>query len=103
MPNEATKTEIGTAVSGRVDPIVMRFAACKYLDFTDNYTAKKQVLGGGKVFWLRDVSYDPTLPAMVQFCSKRGRLNHPEACLCDRDKRCSDYVDFDHVVNVPDA
>jgi len=78
----------------------MKFTACKYLDFSDNYTAKKQVLGSGKVFWLRDVSYDPSLPAMVQFCSKRGRINDPEGCTKASKAYCSDYEEFEH--NVPD-
>jgi len=84
------------------DECLMRFNACKYLDFSDNYIAKKQILGIGKVFWMRNVR-DSTLPAMIQFCSKRGRLNDPEASLCEKHKLCSDYVDFKHVVNVPDA
>ena len=82
---------------------VRHFNACKHLDFSDSYTAKKQATANGQVFWLRDVSYDPTLPAMVQFCSKRGRLNHPGACLNIGDRRCSEYVDFEHVVNVPNG
>jgi len=79
----------------------MKFTACKHLDFSDNYTAKKQVMGNGKVFWLRDVSFDPTLPAMVQFCSKRGRLNNPEQCTTETHAACSDYEDFEH--DVPDS
>jgi len=78
----------------------MKFTACKYLDFSDSYLAKKQVLGNGKVFWLRDVSYDPTLPAMVQFCSKRGRINTPEGCTKERFAACSYYEEIEH--NVPD-
>lgn len=78
----------------------MKFTACKHLDFSDNYIAKKQVLGSGKVFWLRDVFYNPTLPAMVQFCTKRGRLNNPEQCTTEGHAACSEYVDYEH--NVPD-
>jgi len=101
--NENTEVENANETASPVECLGMRFNACKYLDFSDNYTAKKQVTANGQVFWLRDVSYDPTLPAMVQFCSKRGRLNHPGACLCSGDKHCGDYVDFTHEVNVPDA
>jgi len=101
--NETTEVESTTETASPVECLVMRFSACKYLDFSDNYTAKKQILGSGKVFWWRNVSYDPTLPAMVQFCSKHGRLNTPEACLCDKNKHCSDYEEFKHEVNVPDA
>ncbi len=78
----------------------MKFTACKYLDFSNNYVAKKQILGNGKVFWLRDVSYDPSLPAMVQFCLKRGRLNNPEACTDKKYAHCSDYEEIVH--DVPD-
>lgn len=77
------------------------FTACKYLDFNDNYTARKQILGSaGKVFWMRDVT--PDYSQMVQFCSKRGRLNHPEACLREEDKQCDLYENYEHTVVVPD-
>jgi len=98
-----TGVENNTEAASQAECLVVRFNACKYLDFSDIYTAKKQILGSGKVFWMRDVSYDPTLPSMVQFCSRYGRLSSPEACLCDKNKHCSDYVDFEHIVNVPDA
>jgi len=78
-----------------------KFNACKYLDFhTDYFKCEKFLMDCGSVFWLRDVSYDPTLPSTVQFCSKRGRLNELHACLCKENKRCSDYVDFEHIVEV---
>ncbi len=79
---------------------VVRFTACKHLDFADEYTAKKQVLHNGKVFWLRDVAYNPLLPAEVQFCTKRGRLNNPEACLTYLSRHCDDYAEGEHVINV---
>ena len=79
----------------------MKFTACKFLDFSNNYVAKKQILGSGKVFWLRDISYDLSMPAMVQFCSKRGRINDPEGCTCEARAYCPDYVEFEH--DVPDA
>ena len=74
----------------------MKFTACKHLDFSDNYTAKKQVMGNGKVFWLRNV--DPDLPAMVQFCKFRGRLNDPAACTSERRAMCGEYEEFEHDV-----
>jgi len=78
----------------------MEFTACKYLDFDDKYpAAKKQVLGSGKVFWLRDVSFNE--PAMVQFCKLRGRRNSPEACTKEKFAGCSSYEEFTH--NVPNA
>ena len=79
--------------------VELTFNACKYLVFSDSYTARKQIIGDGKVFWLIDVDSD--LPAMVQFCHRIGRLNNPEACLCEANKYCNDYEDFKHVVNVP--
>lgn len=78
-----------------------KFNACKYLDFhTDFFKCEKTLMDFGKVFWLRDVSYNQTMPSLVQFCSKRGRLNEPHACLCKENKRCGDYVDFEHTVEV---
>ncbi len=74
----------------------MKFTACKHLDFSDSYAAKKQVLGSGKVFWLRDVG--PNLPSMVQFCKKRGRINDPEACTSEQHAACGDYENFNHDV-----
>lgn len=76
----------------------IKFNGCAHLDFSDNYSAKKQILSGGSVFWLRDVS--PELPSMVQFCSLRGRLNSPESCLCERSKQCSEFLSTEHVVEV---
>ena len=74
----------------------MEFTACKHLDFSDNYTAKKQILGSGKVFWLRDVPSD--MPAMVQFCKLRGRLNGPEHCTKEKYAQCSEYEEITHDV-----
>ena len=54
---------------------MLEFNACKQLDFDNNYAAKRQMLGNGKLFWFRNV--DPDLPRMVQFCKLRGRLNDP--------------------------
>lgn len=77
----------------------MTFTGCKHLDFDDNYVARKQILGSGEVFWLRDV--EPGLPAMVQFCKLRGRLNFPTACLKECNKQCSEYEAVTHNVDVP--
>lgn len=78
-----------------------KFVACKHLDYSDNYIAKKQILGTGKVFWLREAPY-PDAPVMVNFCQKRGRLNSAESCHTPNKAMCSDYEDFEHVVTVPD-
>lgn len=82
----------------------MKFTACKHLDYSDNYIAKKQVLGSGKVFWLRPV-IDDSYPSMVQFCKKRGRLNNPESCTEKRYAACSCYDECMHDVensSIPD-
>ena len=75
----------------------IKFKACKYLDFADNYTAKKVLIYGTKVCWERDV-VDVSFPRLVQFCKKYGILNYPESCLREADKMCSDYKEFEHNV-----
>ena len=81
-----------------------KFTACKHLDFGNSYNAKKNRIssnGKTKVCWSRLV-IDFTFPSLVQFCKLRGRLNDPEACLCEKDKRCGEYVDFEHIVETDD-
>lgn len=78
----------------------INFLACKHLDFADNYTAKKETIGtkyGTKICWHRP-TIDSSYPSLVQFCRLRGRLNYPTACLCQGDKMCSEYNDFNHTV-----
>jgi len=77
----------------------IKFTGCKHLDFAPNYTAKRQMMGNGCLFWMRKV--EPSLPAMVQFCKLRGRLNYPEACVCSqKNAQCNDYEEYLHVINV---
>ena len=76
----------------------IKFKACKYLDFADNYSAKKVLIYGTKVCWERDVVDDVSSPRLVQYCKKSGRLNYPESCLREADKMCSDYKEFEHIV-----
>ena len=76
----------------------MKFHACKYLDFSRDYRAQKQIINtiaGPKVFWLRNGD-----PSMVQFCFKRGRLNDPLACTSKEEARCRLYEEVEH--EVPD-
>lgn len=78
----------------------LKFTACTHLDFDDNYgNCKKELVNVGetKVFWMREVS-DIAMPSMVQFCKLRGRLNNPDACVCEENKRCSKYEDKIHSV-----
>lgn len=80
----------------------VKFKACKYLDFSDNYAAKKELIsnyGDTKVCWDRPV-LDSSYPALVQFCKQCGRLNHPEACLREQDKHCSSYEEYEHEVTL---
>lgn len=77
----------------------IKFLACEHLDFSDNYAAKKEPIAtseGTKLCWNRPVP-DESYPALVQFCKKRGRMNYPTACLCERNQGCSDYKDFEHI------
>ena len=78
----------------------IKFTACEHLDFSDNYTAKKEAIsmqGTTKVCWDRPV-IDDTYPRLVQFCKKRGRINNPEMCMCEQTKMCGDYSEMNHVV-----
>ena len=78
----------------------IQFLACEHLDFSDNYAAQKDAIStkfGTKVCWNRP-TIDSTYPSLVQFCKKRGRLNSPEACLCQANAQCNDYNDFNHKV-----
>ena len=75
----------------------IKFTACEYLDFADNYTAKKALINGTKVCWEREL-IDASFPRLVQFCKKSGRLNNPDCCLSEADKMCSDYKEFEHTV-----
>ncbi len=68
------------------------FKACKHLDFSDSYFAKKAGIvfdGTSKLCWERK---DPEGKLQLcQFCKKRGRLNGPTCCLSEAHKQCSEY------------
>ena len=78
-----------------------KFLACKYLDYEPHYhPCKRQLIGSEpKVFWFRSHQTDN---AMVQFCSRRGRLNHPESCLSKENAMCADYSEEMRTVQIPD-
>lgn len=79
----------------------MRITACKHLDYSDNYTAKKEIIKDGnaiKVFWNRKVINEED-PNMVQFCKLRGRLNNPFACTTEDRAKCRDYLEFEHDID----
>lgn len=78
----------------------VKFNACKHLDFEEKYiNCKRQMLYNNKLFWLRE-KVPADFPKMVQFCKKRGRMNAPGYCLNEDCAGCSDYEDFEHIVDV---
>lgn len=84
-----------------VDPLVMRFGGCKYLDFepTDytKYTAQK-VRHGDHVAWKRAPQFGG---GKCQFCAKGNyRLPNPDSCTDKYLARCSYYSEVEHVVTV---
>ena len=85
----------------------IKFTACKHLSYDkDKYgqSCALNLLGGiEKAVWDRKDPPYAGAPTLVQFCNLRGRLNSPTACLCKRDSRCSDYVEFEHVINAEDV
>lgn len=85
----------------------IKFTACKNLSYDKNkygQSCELNLLGGdGKAVWVRKNQPYLDAPVLVQFCNLRGRLNTPTACLCQRDAVCSDYSDFEHVINTEDV
>lgn len=74
------------------------FTACKWLDYNDSYSATKNLISSDKitkVVWDRRPSDNPRL---VQFCTKRGRMNGPECCLSKLTAMCRDYEEIEHAV-----
>lgn len=77
------------------------FTGCKHLDYSDNYTAKKNLIqlgGTTKLCWDRKEFIGHV--DLVQFCKLRGRLNSPEACHCEEMKMCSEYEDVEHSIPI---
>lgn len=80
------------------------FTGCKHLDFDRARYAptcdRNAISTNGQqhVFWFRKRE---TTSAMVQFCKKRGRLNHQSSCIGKCNARCSDYADHNHSIVVP--
>jgi len=78
---------------------VCRFRGCKHLDYEGEYVScTKEWFVGIGVAWMRHELPYPGAPKMVQFCGKRGRLNHMSACLGACNAMCSDYDETEHVV-----
>ena len=79
----------------------INFMACKYLDFSDNYSAKKEIIrtkDGNKICWNRNEG-----TGLVQYCKKYGILHSPFLCLCKSDKDCSDYKTYHHTVTFDES
>ena len=77
------------------------FVACKYLDFSDTYSAKKEIIrtkDGNKICWNRNAAMGLDYSFLVQYCKKFGILHSPFLCLCKLDKDCSDYKAYHHTV-----
>lgn len=75
------------------------FTACEHLKFDDNYNGngyiKKIVkVDGGKICWLRVVGANNTSPAMVFFCSERGRINYTNGCISSDLTSCFMYKEY---------
>ena len=81
---------------GKMETI--KFNACEYLDYSDNYTAKKELIvidRETKLCWNRPV-IDNSFPRLVQFCKLRGRLCNPYCCTSEKNKMCSEYNEIEH-------
>jgi len=68
---------------------LIKFKACKYLDFDQRKCFAKLVRISDHVGWER-IDSDGK-PQLCQLCSKRGRLNNPEDCIKEENRACSDY------------
>ena len=86
----------------------IKFTACKQLSYDKEKYGQScylNLLGGAqlKAVWFRRDPPYPDAPVLVQFCDRRGRLNNPTSCLRKCDAMCSDYVEFEHIVNAEDV
>ena len=86
----------------------IKFTACKHLSYDKakyGESCALNLLGGAqiKAVWFRRYPPYPGAPRLVQFCDRRGRLNNPTSCLRKCDAKCSDYVEFEHIVNAEDV
>lgn len=77
------------------------FTACGFLDFDRSKYVPEVKMNlissdGDKVVWDR-MNVDGRME-LVQFCTKRGRLNCADACLSKKRARCSDYNEKVHSV-----
>ena len=76
---------------------LVQFRACRFLDFEPHYgNCKRQLISVSetKLCWKR--THD-----LVQFCSKRGRINSPAGCLTKATAGCNDYEGVDRDIEVP--
>lgn len=67
----------------------MKFKGCKHLNFNQDEFSCELVQIGNHLGWER---FDPTGELQLcQQCNLRGRLNHPQACIGEHNKMCSEY------------
>lgn len=67
----------------------MKFKACKYLSFDQEKFSCELVQIGTHLGWER-IDVDGSVQ-LCQQCTKRGRLNHPESCIGNKNAMCNDY------------
>lgn len=67
----------------------MEFKACKHLSFDQEKFNCELTQVSNHLGWER---IDPTGQLQLcQQCNLRGRLNHPEACIGEKNAVCSEY------------
>jgi len=71
----------------------MKFKACKHLDFDQSKYSCELVGISNHVGWKRKDCDDRI--QLCQMCSKRGRLNNPQACIGENNKVCNDYDEIE--------
>lgn len=82
------------------------FKGCKFLDFESKYPGCRKVpvsdIYQTVVCWDRYKLHelDPELPQFVQFCKKRGRLNHQIACCSIQHAVCNDYEPIQFIIEL---
>ena len=80
--------------------MAITFRGCEHLDFEPHYGhCKRQLItcfSETKLCWKRADDGD-----LVQFCSRRGRVNSPVGHPSQSNAICNDYNETDRTVDVP--
>lgn len=70
---------------------MMKFTACKHLNFNEEDFSIELVKVANHLGWERR---DPVGDLQLcQQCNLRGRINHPQGCIGKERAMCSDYED----------